>query len=173
MIIFVRGVSNEFISQYKKAIQHLNNYNIGINASRLEKSKIIYAVAECESGKGSSFNTKTRTITWCPKDGLLNPNTGIVISPTTALNHELAHANNYNKAMLNPIIKNKFFNECEKDPNNPYGSKEDQIVITGIEQITAKLLGEIKEGEYTRCNHGGILLPTENVISNKLLKKKC
>jgi hypothetical protein len=167
-IVFAKNVSKKFKSQFKEAIQYLNNNKIGSTAAKLEKSKIVYTITEGNSGYQSSFNTKTKTITWSPSDGLLNPETGTVISPTTILNHELGHADNYDKAMQSLEAAKQYNENNRKDASNPYGSKEEQSVITGIEQKTAKALGEIKEGEVTRINHGGIPVPTEGVTSNKI-----
>ena len=52
------------------------------------------------------------------------------------------------------------------DSNNPYDKEDERKVITVIEQRTAKLLGEIKEGEVTRENHKGKLVPVEGPTSN-------
>ena len=57
-----------------------------------------------------------------------------------------------------------------KDNNNPYDSKEEQRVITGSEQDTAKKLGKLKEGQKTRTNHSGNLIVTEDVTSSIFLR---
>lgn len=54
----------------------------------------------------------------------------------------------------------------EFDSNNPYNKEDEREVITVIEQRTAKLLGEIREGEVTRENHKGKLVPVEGPTSN-------
>jgi hypothetical protein len=167
MITFAQGTSKEFISQFRTAIQYLKTNNLGENILRLERSKVVYKIAEGKSGQGSDFNTKTKTITWCPTDGLHIPETGITLSPTTALNHEFGHVNNYNKAILNSETAKQFFKDCKNDLHNPYGSKEEERVITGIEQKTARALGEIKDGEIARTSHIGVFYNTESVTSTK------
>lgn len=47
-----------------------------------------------------------------------------------------------------------------KTPDAQYGNKEEKRVIEGSEQETAKKLGEIKEKEVTRKDHGGTLYQT-------------
>jgi hypothetical protein len=125
----------------------------------------VYYITEGQSRAGSIFSTKTKTITWSPKDGLYSPETGKIISPTTILNHELGHADNFDQAIQNGTT-NQFYLDAEYNPTNQYGSIEEQNVITGIEQRTARALGEINANEVTRKSHGGILVPTEGVNSN-------
>ncbi len=51
--------------------------------------------------------------------------------------------------------------------DNQYQNAEEKRVITGSEQTTAKKLGEIKEGEVTRKNHGGSLYKTTGPTSTQ------
>ena len=67
------------------------------------------------------------------------------MSPTTVLNHELDHALGLDKASKD----NKKLQEHIANRKN--GS--DSQYITESEQITAKALGEIKDGEVTREDH--------------------
>ena len=56
-----------------------------------------------------------------------------------------------------------------------YDNKEEQRVIEGSEQKTAKALGEIKEGEVTRKDHRDILIetvsPTSTTATNEVIIK--
>ena len=52
-----------------------------------------------------------------------------------------------------------------------YSSKEEELVITGNEQRTARLLGEIKSDEVTRTNHKGKYVSDESPISNKKIEE--
>lgn len=52
--------------------------------------------------------------------------------------------------------------------DNQRVTKEERRVITGSEQITAKALGEIKDGEVTRENHSyRNIFEAESPTSNK------
>ncbi len=55
--------------------------------------------------------------------------------------------------------------------NDQYGTNEEERVITGSEQKTAKANGEISEGQVTRTNHGGHAVVTDGVTSNKVNNK--
>lgn len=56
----------------------------------------------------------------------------------------------------------------KRDLTNPYTNKEEERVITGSEQKTAKKLGEIKDGEVTRKDHGGTLYETKSSTSTEI-----
>ena len=162
------GTSFYFKEQFKTALQYLKDHHVGEAICGLEQSRLVYTVAEAKTGRDNTFNIKTRTITWSPKDGLFNRETGLVLSPATVLNHELGHAHNYDQAVKNPEKSKQFLREIKIDRTNPYNSKEEERVITGIEQKTALALGEIKAGEVTRKSYSGIFLPVEGVTSNRL-----
>ena len=53
-------------------------------------------------------------------------------------------------------------------PDAQYGNKEEKRVIAGSEQETAKKLGEIKEGEVTRTDHGGNGYETKGPTTTEL-----
>jgi len=57
-----------------------------------------------------------------------------------------------------------------KTPDAQYGNKEEKRVIEGSEQETAKKLGEIKEKEVTRKDHGGTLYQTIKSNFNSMEK---
>jgi len=118
----------------------------------LEKSDVVYTIT---SSKGnSSFNFQSKEIKWDPNLGVTT-NEGQTMSPTAVLNHEVDHANQFDKKP----------DEYKKDrvhgTDAQYESKEERRVITGSEQETAKKLGEIKEGEITRKDHAGTPFPTK------------
>ena len=52
-----------------------------------------------------------------------------------------------------------------------YKKKDEELVITGIEQRTALLLGEIEPGQVTRTNHNGKPVSVESPISNKKIEE--
>lgn len=114
---------------------------------------------------GSQFDPNTNTISWDPNKGLLT-NEGVVISATTIVNHEADHAL---QELENPDQK-----KADKATKvEGYDNKEEQRVIEGSEQETAKALGEIKEGEVTRKDHGGTLIetvsPTSTTATNEVI----
>ena len=125
----------------------------------LEDSKTVYTIAESNNLK-SMFVPKSNTIIWSSNAMMLTTN-GTSISPTTILNHELDHAAQKDK---NP----KQQKQDAKTKSTKYVNKEEERVITGSEQETARNLGEIKEGEVTRTDHGGGLFPTNSPISTEI-----
>ncbi len=148
---FAPGVSKEFKGHFSSAVQYLNENKASNMLYELHQSDKVYYVTE-STGEGSSYNTKTNTISWNPLGGVFT-NNGHELSPTTVLNHEIDHALQHDK---NPEQMKR---DAKRD-GSQYGSKEEERVITGSEQTTAKKLGEIKEGEITRNDHGGVIYKT-------------
>ena len=163
-IVFAKGTSKEFKKQFAAAIKNLNEHHLGGIASALEKSKITYTIAET-TDRNNSFNSLTQTISWNPTMGL-EVDEGAILSPTTALNHEFAHALTYDAAVKKGKL-NEWYADCAEGSDPDYGSKNEKWVITRTEQKTAKALGEISEGQVTRKNHNGTPVTTENSTSNK------
>ena len=170
-IRFASGCSKEFKEQFRQAIQHLKTHKVDGVAARLEKSSVTYYISEQTSGTGSYYDAISKTIYWCPTEGLLCNETGVVLSPTTVLNHELGHAENEDKAGTSQKL-NEYSQTIIEGSSDQYGTIDEEIVITGVEQRTAKALGEIQEGQVTRTDHGGQLVTTESVTSNKIIKNK-
>lgn len=154
-VVYANGVSAEFKSSFGQAVQHLNKNGAGGMLSKLEKSDKIYYVGEANGG--SSYNPKTNTISWDPTQALLT-NELHELSPTSILNHEVDHALQHDQNPDQQKIDGK-------TPDSQYGNKEEKRVIEGSEQKTAKKLGEIKEGEVTRKDHGGTLYETTSPTS--------
>ena len=48
-----------------------------------------------------------------------------------------------------------------------YGKKEEERVITGVEQTTAQALGEVEPGKVTRTDHSGSYVWVNGPTSNK------
>lgn len=170
-IVFAKGTTSEQKKQFYTAVRHLDSHNCGGRYGQLKNSKNVYTISFISNPSNtSSFNPSTKTINWCPTAGL-ETDQGHLLSPTTILNHEMTHATHYDDA-LNEYQKNYskygkdvadrewgiFIQSLEKSVDNPYSSEEEKKVITGIEQRTAKLLGEIQDGEVTRENHRGKLV---------------
>ncbi len=120
--------------------------------AKLHASEVTYYVTE--GSNKSTYNYKTKTITWDPNMGVLT-NEGHELSPTSVLNHEVDHALQYDQN------KEQYMKDrSSKDAD--YKNKEEKRVITGSEQTTAKKLREIKEGEVTRKDHGGTSYETKD-----------
>ncbi|MBW6492703.1 MAG: hypothetical protein K0B15_16080 [Lentimicrobium sp.] len=154
-VVYANGVSAEFKSSFGQAVQHLNKNGAGGMLSKLEKSDKIYYVGEANGG--SSYDPKTNTISWDPTQALLT-NELHELSPTSILNHEVDHALQHDQNPDQQKIDGK-------TPDSQYGNKEEKRVIEGSEQKTAIKLGEIKEGEVTRKDHGGTLYETTSPTS--------
>jgi len=160
-LVFANGASAEFKQQFATAVKYLNAHGAGGILASLQKSSTVFTISGL-SGI-SNFSPSSKTINWDPSMGL-STNTGKNISATTILNHEADHANQYdtNKAQYNK----------DTDPNTgkdaQYKNKEEKRVIEGSEKETATKLGEIKEGESTRNEHGGTLYPTTSPTSTEV-----
>jgi hypothetical protein len=159
VVRFAPGVSAQFKKDYMAAGHALKTHGSGSFMRTLEKSKTVYTIAESNS-LYSKFDGKTNTITWASNAMMLTTN-GTSISPTTILNHELDHAAQKDQ---NPGQQKIDANTKSTD----YKNKEEERVITGSEQQTAKNLGEIKEGEVTRTDHGGTLYKTDSPTSTEI-----
>lgn len=140
-------------------IPHEQNTEIAKWPNSQNVPNTIYYIAEGNPIKGSIYKASIRTILGNSRQGVLTDKF-IALSPTTVLNHEVDHALRHNN---DPKGHWKDSNTKNKE----YRTEEERRVITGSEQLTAKVPGEIKEGEVTRTNIKGILFTTENSVSNK------
>jgi RHS repeat-associated protein len=156
-VVYANGSTEEFKKTFGKAVQHLNKHGASGMLAELEKSEKVYYISETSGG--SSYSRKTNTISWNPTKAVLT-NEVHELSPTTILNHEVDHALQHDK---NPEQQKT----DGKTPDAQYGNKEEKRVIEGSEQETAKKLGEIKEGEVTRKDHGGTLYETTGPTSTE------
>ncbi len=143
-IEFAKGVSEQFKQQFSATVKYLNANGAGVVLKSIQDRKEVIYISE---GTGSHFTPSSKTIFWNPTMGMIT-NNGIAVSPATILNHEADHAK---QELYNP--EQKKIDKSTPDPQ--YGNKEEKRVIEGTEQETAKKLGETKEGEVTRTDHGG------------------
>ena len=162
-IVFANGVSESFKKDFAIAAQYLIQHNVGNMLKELDASPTIYYISESLDDK-NYFDAANRTISWKSRMGI-ETNELHYLSPATLLNHEIDHANEYNRAP-------KEFNESTipydfGDKDEFYYSPEEKRVITGSEQITAKALGEITDEEVTRTDHFGYHILMTSPISNK------
>lgn len=156
-IVFAQDASPEFKAQFAVAIGYLNEKGVGSLLAILEQSDVIYTIKEGHAE--GSFDPSTNTISWDPNMGILTTK-GIVLSPTTVLNHEFDHAAQKDQ---NPDTHK---NDTKQEDSN-YQNCEEERVVTGSEQDTAKALGEIKEGEVTREDHKGDWIDTTGPTSTE------
>ncbi|MDR1584101.1 MAG: RHS repeat-associated core domain-containing protein [Prevotellaceae bacterium] len=115
-VYFAPGVSQEFKTQFATAVQYLNEKGAAGMLAKLHASDNIYYVAE---SKSPSFDTKTNTIKWSPNMGLLTDE-GIVISPTSVLNHEIDHALQYD------ADNEKFIKDINTKTGDSYANIEEK-----------------------------------------------
>jgi RHS repeat-associated protein len=159
IVRFAPGVSEQFKKDYMTAVNALKTHNSGSFIKTLEDSRTVYTISE-SNNLNSKFDPKSNTIIWSSNAMMLTTN-GSSISPTTILNHELDHAARKDK-------KPEQQKQDVKTKSTKYVNKEEERVITGSEQETARNLGEIKEGEVTRTDHDGSLYPTSSPTSNEI-----
>jgi RHS repeat-associated protein len=162
---FAPGTTKEFKQKFARTIAYMNAKGTSGFYNQLVKSKTMYTIKEAEEATKSKFKGgENPTILWDPNYALLT-NEGKSLSPATILNHEFDHAADYDK---NPEENTK---NAQPDETNPYSNKEEQRVIEGSEQATAKAHGDIDEGEVTRKDHNGVVfLPVSDPISNGMTK---
>ncbi|MDY6293551.1 MAG: RHS repeat-associated core domain-containing protein [Bacteroidales bacterium] len=160
-IRFANGVSEEFKQHFAQAVKYLNKHGMGGLLAKLERRKETIYIAEWKLiEEGSFFDPSDKTIYWNPFGGLVT-SLGVVLSPTTVLNHENDHA-------LQELIDPDKKHQDLKTEDKRYKNKEEKRVITGIEQKTAKALGEIEDNQVTREDHEGNGVRTYGPTSNKI-----
>ena len=156
------GTSQQFMKELSIAVRHLNRHGASGLIKKINDTENIYYIKE-SSDKGSYFNAQTQTIEWNPSQAMITTN-GTEISPATLLNHEFDHAVRHETDAKQQALD-------QKKTDKAYGNKEEERVITGSEQKTAKALGEIKEGKVTRTDHYGSLYETTSPISTERKNK--
>jgi len=146
--------NNTFIKNFYKTVATLkkNDADGIINSLESHKDKIV--ISQTSGSSSASYTEKE--IRWNDKQGI-ETNKGVSLTPTLVLNHEGDHMLN---ALKNPSQHSA---NSQADKDNPYSNKEEERVIKGSEQDTAKKLGLIEEGETTRDDHGGHPYKASNV----------
>ena len=159
IVYFAKGVSPTFKKDFRIAVNYMNSNGISYMLYKLNKSPYIYYIAEGELFKSSCFDTKTRTIKWSSRTGIITDNL-YEMSPVEVLNHEIDHALQYDSRPQEQQIDGNTY-------NIQYGNEEERRVIEGSEQNTARKLGKLKKNEVTRTNHNGSPYETNSPISNE------
>ena len=152
---YKRNSSNEFKQKFANAIRILNKHGVGYIFSKLESLKTTIYIAQMPTeellkGTAPFFDPKSNTIYWDTNMAVKTKN-GTILSPYTILNHEGDHA-------LDNVVNPEGHKKDKETEDKDYGNKMEKKTIEGTEQITAKALGEIKEGEVTRTDHKGEVL---------------
>ena len=156
--------SPEFVAQFNMAIQYLVDNGADGVYSRLQSNPSIIYVSEVDFKDAEliSSNPKSKNIEWCPTAGVYTTE-GVMMSPTTVLEHEFDHML---QSLENPTQQDADY----KNKVDFYGNLEEVRVIDGSEQTTACMLGEIKDGQFTRKNHAGnfyeVLSSTSTTLKN-------
>lgn len=162
IIIFIDGTSESFKKNYNEAVSFLDKNDCNNFLSKIANDPDVTLYVGETQEKSSYFTSKdgNMAIYWNPNIGLSTTEGVVNLSPTTVLNHEADHAY---EEIYNPKEKHERLNETSIS----YGNKEEEHVITGSEQKTAKALGEIKDGQVTRKDHSGFYFYTIGPTSNK------
>ena len=175
-IKFAIGTTDSQKEQFWQVVRYLDQHNCGGQYEQLKNSSIVYTINM--NTEKSQFNGRNRdipTIYWNPNKGVETDN-GTIMSPATVLDHEMTHATHFDDAKKlldngNIDAWNAYAETTKNGTSWAYGSKEEELVITGNEQRTARLLGEIKSDEVTRTNHKGKYVSVESPISNKKIEE--
>lgn len=173
IVVFASGTTNDQKNLFNRAVDYLNSNGCGNRYAQLEDSKYTYTIIIDDSGI-SQFVGKDRNnpvIHWNPEKGI-ETNNGTVISPSTVLDHEMDHAVQFDKAKKqlddgNVKAWNKYAATTKPGTSAVYGNKEEERVITGVEQTTAQALGEVEPGKVTRTDHSGRYVCVDGPTSNK------
>jgi RHS repeat-associated protein len=170
LVEFAPGSSQEFKNKVAATINYMNTKGTSGFFNSLSESKSVYILQETKGG----VNTfASNTISWNPNLAKITTE-GVILSPATLLNHELDHANQSDSK------PDQFKKDADltTGKNTQYDTNEEERVIEGSEQETAKKHGEIKDGEVTRKDHkmiGSVQvedptstgIPSVNIVGNK------
>lgn len=135
----------------------MSAHGVGRVIDHLNDSKETYTIVPDAI---NSYSSKSRTISWNPDYMKLDESGKIMHSPTVSLAHELGHAENHDR-------NEEMFKADSNEEDADYVTVEEKNVIEGIEQDTARALGEISSGEVTRTSHGGQYGPNVANLSPK------
>ena len=162
VVVIANGSSESFKNSFIEAIKYLNEKGCGYLYNYLNSVNEVYIIKETMETY-NSFDYLTKIIEWNPNNGLDTFYT--ILSPVSRLNHEFAHAVNFQKN--SDEYKENIKQLPEGHVDEYYDSIEEKNVITGSEVKTAVALGEISNDEITRDGHYGNPIKTINPISNK------
>lgn len=156
-----KAPDNKFVSDFINAYNYDVGNGGGDNLKAVAENKNIISDVYETSTYSYSENGK---INWNPTGGLEGDN-GVIMSPATVLEHEADHV--FRRATL-PNTQKK---DIARTDVGDYDNREEQRVITGSEQKTARANGEIKSNEVTRKSHKATHVITISPTSNKVNKQ--
>ena len=154
-LYYAPGTSDKFKEQFSATISYMNKKGTSGDIAKIHASPIVYYIAETDNPAGNTFAPEdNKTIYWNPNN-IVETDSGIWISPATALAHEADHAQEYDAAKRDESNTKAKALDAAKAPNSDpdYGTEEERRVITGTEQTAARKHGEIREDQVTRTNH--------------------
>jgi len=144
---YAHGSTQAFKRDVVNTIRYMNRKGTSGNIKEIMNNREKTVYIKKTSG-GTNFDANTNTLYWNPEMGIVTTN-GFKLSPATALGHDADHAQQWLK---NP----EQYKLDAKQESSSYERKEEERVVTGSEQDTAKKHGEIQEGETTRQDHKAV-----------------
>ena len=117
--VFAQGTTSQQKNDFYKAVRYLNANNCGGRYGQLSQSKERYVISINNSGR-THYNSNTKTIDWDPTMGILTDN-GVVLSPSTTLNHEMTHATRHEDAVK------RYYETYKTDPQRALQEYEEYL----------------------------------------------
>ena len=153
-----RAPKNTFVQNVITAYNYNKKNGGGENLQKAAKdTKQRYAVAQTEDASSGDVPNRMYVVRWNPYAGLETTDGGTQ-SPATVLEHEMAHAYQYEN-------HTEQYRADKRQIIVSYRNQEERRVITGPERKTAKA-----NNEGIRNNHRGRSIVTETPISNQKIK---
>ena len=150
--------NNEFVQQVVSVYKHNKAHWSDSPTVKIVEGDQIAIV--CQTKNKSVHDDGN--IFWNPLLGT-KTDSGIVMSPATVFDHEADHA--YQR-----LYNRQQYNIDRSHTSHPYGTNEEERVITGSEQQMARANGEIRPDQVTRKNHYGQSVITESPTSIRINK---
>ncbi len=152
---------SEAKSMWNDIVDFLHKNGVDAEYNALVKSATTYDLIFTAGAKRfapnidnrGNFTIENPTIFFNPYTGL-KTNKYYVLSPVEGLIHELGHAAGFDENPCEHLLRSK-------PDGSRYDNKEEERVITGLEQRTAMKIGENYNG-MTRTDHGGTSVPFKN-----------
>ena len=154
-LCFADNVSDEFKQKFMQTFAYMIFRGTAGNLLRLHLSDRDYYIYEAFKSSDTRFGVKEgiQAIFWDPYH-IVENHDGVWRSTATTLAHEAGHAVRYDEAKKNGTFYQwKQGTQIDTDPQ--YDTIEEKIVITTIEQDTARKHGEIADDQVTRTSHTG------------------
>ncbi len=165
-IVFAKDASTSFKNAFAATVKYMNDRKTSDNLAKLEKSNTVYIIRETDIKHNiSQFVREENTIYWSPNQ-ILETNHYLWLSPATILDHEVEHAVRYDTDFMNAkddFIKRQYLKDHIIGSSDQFWKKEEERVITGREQRTARRHREIRNDQTTRSNYKAKVYITNNL----------